>query len=947
MTDVASPRDPIFDCAGEMAERYASFDWSGTPLGAPALWPESLRTTVATVLRGRFPMCLEWGDSFVLIYNDAYIDILGAKHPALALPVSEVFPEIWDAVAEHHLAVLHGGGSQYQEDVPFVIERGVGLEEQYFTFSWSHVAPGPTDTSPGGILSLLSARTREVVGARRLAVLNLLTNRASGQVEPRAAVSGCLEVLSGGASDLVYGGFYAIDDLGDITAGDSFGVPPSRLPADGEAPQVVIDCARTAVTTIDAAGDGSDIPALVALPIRARDRVAGTLLLAPHPLRPLDLEHRQWLGLVAEQVGRMLSLATARSDEQARLSALAEIDAAKSDFLSNVSHEFRTPLTLLTGPLEDALATPSAGLSRAQMEVMHNSGRRLLRLVDALMDVARMDVEPREARIAPVDLTTLTHDLALPFELVATRAGLMLTTALDEIGVVASDPELWECIVINLVANAIKYTPAGLVEITLVLEEDEVVLRVSDSGVGIEASQHQRIFERFHRVLGPDAKTIEGTGLGLSLVADAARTLGGAVSVTSETASGSTFTVRVPLRHASPDELPITHSIEGATTLARDLASVLPPSAIGSATGDSESTTPKRDDSLPVILVVDDNAAMRDRVAHVLAPLGRVIACGDGVEALETISSRQIDLVVTDVAMPRLDGLALVERLRADERNAAVPVVVLSARAGAAAATSALELGADDYVVKPFASADLLARCRSTLALARLRVDRASASARDSVLAGVSHEMQTPLSVIMTALELLALPDTDAGTRAEAARRAAARVRILDRLVRQFLDWSRITTGSPIVALRAPTTLAELLTQVVADHPRAEVNDLGPHGPALVSCDVRRTEQILHTLLTHATRSPDSKVEVEVAEARDARGAVEGYDVLVRDDGPPIDEHALRALVTPVTLSDTPGTGAIGLAVSRAAARAQGGDLTVESTDQHGSIFVLRLASEA
>ena len=866
-------------------------------------------------------MCINWGPSFVMIYNDGYLEALGTKHPVLARQLPEVFAEIWGEIADRHDSVLDGAETVYEEDVPFVIERGAGPEERYYTFSWSHVDSDNSADGPGGVLTVLTSRTREVVGARRLHLLNELTSRAPGQDDPGAAISTCLEVLRGATSELVAVDFYAADALD--------GVPTGRVP------QVVLDCLRHAEVT-EAATEGKT---LVAVLVRARDRVAGVLLLAPHPLRPLDQDHRLWLGLVAEQVGQVLTLATSRADEQSRLTALADIDAAKSDFLSNVSHEFRTPLTLMLGPLEDALATSEPRLSRAQVQVMHRSGRRLLRLVDALMDVARMEVDPREAVIEPVDLTALLRDVALPFELAASQSGLLLTTSFEETGVIGSDAVLWETILTNLAANAIKYTREGRVELGLALDGDVAELRVSDSGIGIPESHHQRVFERFHRVLGPEAVTVEGTGLGLALVGEAVRALDGTIDLASQPGAGSVFTVRAPLLARSAGPKPISRSTVAAQMLAEDVTPIPP--------APSPAPVENTADEAATILVVDDNQAMRERVAHVLAPLGHLVTCGDGVAALEALESQRFDLVVTDVSMPRLDGLGLVERLRADERHAAVPVVVLSARAGTEAATSALALGADDYVVKPFTSADLLARCRSILALTRLRADRSSSAARDEVLAGVSHEMQTPLSVVMSALDLLAMPDTDEALRVEAARRAAARIRALDRLVRQFLDWSRITTGLPIVTLRTPVALDDLLTLVVAEHPRASLEDVSVVREQPVSCDLRRTEQILHTLVNNALRTPDSRVEVEVAEYLDPDGAVAGYDVLVRDDGPGLDEQVLRGLLTPLALSGTPGTGAIGLAVSRAAARAQGGDLTIGSTDQHGSVFVLRLAAGA
>lgn len=929
-------RDSVFACAGEMAERCAAHDWSSTPVGPPADWPRSLRTVVAMVLRSRFPMIVTWGEEFVMIYNDSYIATLGSKHPgALGSRLPDEFAEIWDIIGPQQTAVLHAEGTQFDEDIPFVLERGSGLEETFYTFSWSHVPADEPGAGPGGVLTVLSERTAEVVGARRLRLLNTLRARTADLTDPALAITECLGVLAGAGADLVHGAMYVPDEAGRLVRGHDFGVLPHPLSAPGVTPPVALACWEDQAVATETTG----LTTSVALPVRARDQMAGVLLLVPHPLRPLDRDHHEWLALLAAQVTQAVGHATARADELSRIRALSEIDAAKTDFLSNISHEFRTPLTLLLGPLEDALETAEGSLSQPQLRSMHTNATRLLRLVNDLLDVAQMDLDPRDPSFEPVDLTAATHDLLLPFEEASLRAGLVFVTDLEDIGVVATDPAMWEATVINLVANAIKYTPRGIVEVTLSTQDDLLVFEVSDTGVGIPEHEQELVFERFHRVKGPDAISAEGTGLGLALVAESVRAMGGSVALDSEPGRGSRFTVTVALTRA--DHRPtLRRSPIAAEILAQDLA---PPAVVPA---DVETSGVVHDQDAPTIVVVDDNVAMRERMAHVLGTLGRVVTCQDGLEAIEVLNRIPADLVVTDLMMPRLDGLGLVHHLRADPRHSTLPILVLSARAGSDTATSALDSGADDYVVKPFTTAELLARCRSTLEMSRLRADRAAAAARNSVLAGVSHELQTPLAVIISALDLIVTCVDDETMRTEAARRAASRVIVLDRLVRQFLDWSRMTAGSEIEIRRSDVALGELLDRVVAEHPVAVVRDETKTERAVVTCDLLRTEQILHTLLTNARQAGATRVEVRVISENGPDG-VPAFDIEVLDDGRGVDAAMSRGLFTPTSAHATQGTVGIGLAVSRATARAQGGDLRLGSSDQHGSIFVLRLAGRA
>ena len=620
------PTDPLFACEGEMAGRLAAHDWASTPLGPVESWSPGLRASVGIMLRTRYPMLLSWGEHLVMLYNDAFIPTLGTKHPdAVGGLLREQFSEVWDAVGSMQESVLAGGPATWDEDLPLVIERGTGPEEAFFTFSYSHV---PDEAGTGGVLAVLTVTTAKVVAARRLAVLNQLSLVAQGANAPEEAMTAAMQVLGAADQELQGGALYTRGG----PAGGGTG-PLSRTMVFGEADADILprlvdapDHPVTRAWAVQRPVHRSQPQPWAAVPVRGHGEVEAVLVLVPNPLRPYDEDHERFVGLVGDQLGQILALATARAREQARLEALAALDAAKTAFLSNVSHEFRTPLTLLLAPLEDVLSGREKSIEHADVEVMYASAHRLLRMVNALLDVARIEADGLTADPEPTDLAEITMDLLHPFADAASRAGLTLVSELDPaVGPVLADPELWEKILLNLVANAIKFTREGSVLVVLTSRGEQVVLRVTDTGPGISESEIGQVFDRFHRVHSGDVRDIQGTGVGLTIVAEAARAMGGTVRVESEVGAGSTFEVTLPLVPTAQSTtsawrpgLKAAHALADDVALSGEDPVDLDLAVHGSGNG-------------PAILVVEDNAAVRARVARLLARLGRVTTASDGV----------------------------------------------------------------------------------------------------------------------------------------------------------------------------------------------------------------------------------------------------------------------------------------------------------------------------
>ena len=373
---------------------------------------------------------------------------------------------------------------------------------------------------------------------------------------------------------------------------------------------------------------------------------------------------------------------------------LAKLDELKTKFFANISHEFRTPLTLMLGPLEDAIADDELKLDERQREriaMAQRNGLRLQKLVNALLDFSRVEAGRIQAVYQPTDLASLTHDLASSFRSACEKAGLTLTIDTPTLSEpVFVDREMWEKIVLNLVSNAFKFTLDGGIKVEMSEEGRYAILRVIDTGTGIPESETPLVFDRFHRVEGARGRTYEGTGIGLALVKELVELHRGAVSVESVFGKGTTFLVRLPFgnAHLPQDRLDATRTQASTATRAEAFVSEalrwLPDDVIAAELGGHDELPPTPEGVTGArarVLLADDNADMRDYLCRLLASTYDVTAAAGGEEALAAAQRRRPDLILTDVMMPGLDGFGLLEKLRADPELGSVPVIVLSARA--------------------------------------------------------------------------------------------------------------------------------------------------------------------------------------------------------------------------------------------------------------------------
>jgi signal transduction histidine kinase len=427
---------------------------------------------------------------------------------------------------------------------------------------------------------------------------------------------------------------------------------------------------------------------------------------------------------------------TAQHHEQAlarrRTETLSLLDQEKVTFFSDVSHEFRTALSLMLAPLEDLLAgvDDPASPNAVALQMMQRNALRMLRLVGTLLDHARMASGRMLPNFEPADLSALTTDLASVFRAAIERGGLAYNVRCEPLGEpVYVDREMWEKVVLNLLSNAFKYTFSGSIDVLLVRAGKDAALVVRDTGIGMAASELPHLFERFHRIEGARARTHEGSGIGLALVKQLVRAHGGTISVRSEPGLGSAFKVTLPFgaAHLPPDRVRAARIVAApsasAVSLVDEAMRWLPSASNRPRSGDEAAAAPGAvgNGSGQRVLVADDNADMREYLARLLGPHWQVDTAADGEAALALLRERHYDLLLSDVMMPRLDGLALLRTMRRDPALATLPVIMLSAHAAEEARIEGMQLGADDYLVKPFSAREVLARVEAQLRMSALR----------------------------------------------------------------------------------------------------------------------------------------------------------------------------------------------------------------------------------
>ena len=704
-----------------MRSVYDEVDWSATPLGPRDSWPALLRLLVDLCLDSEFPVQVSWGPDLLMLYNDAYIPLLGVEnHPwALGRPASEVGPHPWPASEERLREVMETGRAYHSGDQGLIINRHGYPEEAYFTFSTSAIRD--TDGRIVGLFNAITETTPHILYERRLQVLRRLgamsvTADESLSSTCRAAV----EVIGRNRKSVPFAAVY-LRDLPDQgprrTAGYGFDETTAAAcelvevaPTSGPVLEVMQNGGSQLVSGLRDRYPGVFEPGplgpltpdqafILPVVMLGTRKPMGVLVLGVNPYWRPDEAYTAFAAMAARQLGVIVTDAVSYQNERKRQLALAELDRARTEFFQNVTHELRAPLTMLLTPLQDILDEPGVVLTAATRNTVETSvraGDRLQRVIDALLDLSRAESGALIPDREDMDLASVTTDAVEGYR-PASEGRLNLRVDVPPQPLRAYvDRMMWTTIVTNLVNNAVKFTPEGEVAVSLSGDDSQVVLTVTDTGVGIPQDEQAQIFERFHRVSNGDHQP--GSGIGLALVAGMTSAHGGSVEVASEPGEGSRFVVRLP-RYSGPP---------AGVDLAASAAEPVP--------ADKSAQDRRR------LLIIEDEPDLRSYLTRLFSKDGYTVeAVGDAETALTSLDSNAPDIVISDVMLPGQSGFDLLVTLRQDERMARLPVVVLTARADAESAVAAFASGADDFVVKPFNSAELLARVRAHDQMNQLR----------------------------------------------------------------------------------------------------------------------------------------------------------------------------------------------------------------------------------
>ncbi|MDC0711473.1 ATP-binding protein [Stigmatella sp. ncwal1] len=981
-----SSAEEVFAGGGEMGALMRSIDWSKTELGPVDAWPPALRALVGVVLGNRFPMVIRWGERLLQFYNDAYRPVLGDKHPAaLGESAAQTWAEIWHVLGPLHEGVLRTGRAEWGEHFLLTICRKGFTEDAYFTFSYSPIPDG--FGKPGGVLVTAQETSSQVLGERRLHTLQQVAASSFRAKRVEDAALRAVQALGENPHDLPFALLYLCDADGQhASLAASAGLPPgtsSPQPRLGmevfqeggalhgalqsRQPLEVAHLAQVLRAELVVEGPRAPTHAMVlAMEGAAEGSPAGFLLIGLSVRLEYDERYRGFMGLVAGHISTAIANARAYEEEKRRAETLAELDRSKTVFFSNVSHEFRTPLTLMLGPVEDVLASDRLEREeREALERVHRNGLRLFKLVNTLLDFSRLEAGRVQASYQPTDLAALTVGLASAFDSAVMKAGLRLVVECPPLPApIWVDPEMWEKVVLNLVSNALKFTFEGEIGVALRWRAPQVELSVWDTGTGIPSEELPRIFERFHRVQGARGRSHEGSGIGLSLVQELVRLHGGTVRADSTPGRGSTFTVTLPAGSAhlprerlaaprthaptSPGVAPFLNEASGWLGTVRPLsgspeevlaAPEVLPQARSQASGGH-------------ILLADDNADMRDYVRRLLETRFTVETVADGAAALAAAEARLPDLVLSDVMMPGMDGFGLLREFRANPRTTAVPFILLSARAGEEATVGGLQAGADDYLVKPFSTRELLARVEGVLRLARERAKRERlaqerADFEQHLIGIVSHDLRNPLAAItLSAATLLRRTELEERQRRPISRIFTAAERA-NRMIRDLLDFTqaRLGGGLPIQpkALDVHALSQQVVDELQAAHPE-RVIELERGGAGQAVWDGDRTAQVLTNLISNAVHysRPGTPVRVRVFE-EGAQAVLE-----VHNEGAPIPATLLPRLFQPMQRGESEANNigrsvGLGLYIVDHIVRAHGGQVEVRSVEGEGTTFTVRM----
>jgi signal transduction histidine kinase len=657
-----------------------------------------------------------------------------------------------------------------------------------------------------------------------------------------------------------------------------------------------------------------------------------------------------------------LSSELARSYEQ-----VSELERLKSEFFANVSHELRTPLTLILSPLQDVLnrAAELPADLRDLAGIARDNSLRLLKLINDLLEIARLESGEFKARLEPLELGQFASAQAEAVRPLARLKGLALDVATGPEAVwVAADPAQLEKIFVNLLTNAIKFTPqGGRVGVRVRETGPTALVEVTDTGIGISEADLPHIFERFRQAEGSSSRPFSGVGIGLSLARELAEKQGALLKAESRLGEGSTFSLRMPLTRPNAEQPGAADATPAEAARAEPLAALFREADRFIAQEQAPGARPPDDDaaSRPNVLVIDDEPDMRRYLRGILADRYTVHEAADGAEGLERARAARPELVLVDLMMPRMDGWQVCAALKREFGEDAPKVVVVTARTDEMAKISALRNGADDFMSKPFSTLEVrtrLSNLHRTFELERnlrrqnqelkqaltslhaaeaLLVQREKMKAVVQMAGGILHEINNPLNftlaAITIALDRYAERDAKLAGILEDVRAGMTRIRDIISDLRSFAQPAR---SDNYERFDLETVIGQALRFTAMELAEIEVDHRGA-GECPVYGSRSQVLQVLTNLLLNAgaavrqvagARAPPNPHSAEVLDGRTR--------VQVWDNGGGIPPALIDKVFDPFLTTRDVGQGlGLGLSICHSLVTAHGGEIRVRS--QHGS----------
>lgn len=629
-----------------------------------------------------------------------------------------------------------------------------------------------------------------------------------------------------------------------------------------------------------------------------------------------------------------------------------EVDKLKSEFFANISHELRTPLTLILSPVDELLGNLRSGAERDALKVVRRNAARLLRMIDDLLDLARLEAGGLRLRVTQVDVKQLAEQVTGNAFPTATARGVELSfSSKGQSAQIFGDPHRLEIIVTNLIGNAMKFTPkGGQIQVSVAQDSTGATIAVRDTGPGIPLHEQERIFQRFHQVEGSERRKQGGAGIGLALARELAALHGGSLTVESEPGEGSVFTLRlksgkdhfhseaIERRQLQIPQHP-GRRVEDRFTKAprRDMAETT--AALRASDYPAERVLLDRG-RLPRVLIAEDEDDLRGFIVGVLSQSYVVDAARNGAEALELMKKHRPDLVLTDVMMPEVSGLDLARTIKGDPSLQHIPVILLTARGENDAAIEGYEAGADDFVAKPFHTKVLQARIRAHLKMRGLSLqlaDQARLASAGTLAAGLAHEVKNPLNAAVNAVKVLEAGGSSKVPSDKLMRIVVDALQRIDGIISALNAHARPADGSDLapcnvrMAVESTLNLLEHKMRDVTVHEDYEVT-------GAVFAPARAFNQVLLNLVDNAVRTGAKNIWIELRQAR------KNVSVAVADDGPGVSPDVAHRIFDPffTTRAEGEGTG-LGLHLSRRIAQECGGELRYEPRPGGGARFVMEI----